>query len=148
MRLTGLRYMSTKDRFILQTSPCPNTGCWFWTGTVANHGYGYIKINGKNTMAHRFSWELHNGPIPDGLVIDHLCRVRSCVNPAHLRVVTFKENVLCGTAPTALNAAKTKCGKCGGSFITVGTNKRDCLMCKRRRQLKSWHKRKGRDASM
>ncbi len=72
----------------------PNSGCWLWTGYINNHGYGQI---GRNTKAYRESYILARGAIPDGLQIDHLCRVRSCVNPDHLEAVTQHENIRRGT---------------------------------------------------
>lgn len=66
--------------------------CWLWTASVNRKGYGQIRINRILTYVHRFSYELHIGPIPEGLVIDHECRVHRCVNPRHLRAVTSKEN--------------------------------------------------------
>ncbi|MGW2130432.1 HNH endonuclease signature motif containing protein [Streptomyces coelicoflavus] len=57
--------------------------CWIWTAGTNRKGYGVIGINGRSTLAHRFSYELHVGPIPDGLELDHRCRVRPCSNPDH-----------------------------------------------------------------
>jgi hypothetical protein len=85
------------------------SGCWLWAGEWNDGGYGRLWIRGKNHQAHRLSYELHKGPIPDGLTIDHLCRVRCCVNPDHLEPVTMRENTLRGTGPTALNVLKTSC---------------------------------------
>lgn len=73
--------------------------CWLWTGTVLSHGYGQISLGHPSTpgskrwRAHRFSWELHHGAIPDGLVVRHRCDVVACVNPAHLELGTQKQNV-------------------------------------------------------
>lgn len=68
------------------------SGCWEWTGWKNQYGYGRFSINGKSVSAHRHAYELRNGPIPDGLQLDHLCRNTLCVNPDHLEPVTSKEN--------------------------------------------------------
>lgn len=85
--------------------------CWLWQG-VFRGPYGAIQVGGKGSRmesAHRLAYEFLVGPIPDGLTIDHLCRNRSCVNPAHLEPVTSRENTLRGISPWALNARKTHC---------------------------------------
>lgn len=69
-----------------------DTGCWIWRGTPGANGYGRLSIGNRPTYAHRAAYELHVGPIPAGLTIDHLCRVRMCVNPDHLEPVTRAEN--------------------------------------------------------
>jgi len=73
--------------------------CWLWIGTVNSTGYGYFQTGGRGTKkarAHRYAYEFLVGPIPKGLVLDHLCRVKICVNPEHLQPVTQRENVLRG----------------------------------------------------
>lgn len=72
----------------------PNSGCWLWAG--ADNGDGYGKFRGE--YAHRLSYKRHKGPIPDGMHLDHLCRVPCCVNPDHLEPVTNKENARRGRA--------------------------------------------------
>lgn len=67
-------------------------GCKLWTGFKDRDGYGSITRGGKSHRVHRYFYELTNGKIPKGLVIDHLCRVRACINTAHMEVVTIKEN--------------------------------------------------------
>ncbi len=85
------------------------TPCIPWAGYITTRGYGGLTINGKTTLAHRAVYENVIGPIPPGLVIDHLCRNRSCVNPEHMEPATNKENVLRGAGITADNARKVAC---------------------------------------
>ena len=66
--------------------------CWLWMATKFSPGYGSFKLHGKMVSAHRIAYEICNGPIPSGLELDHLCRVRNCVNPTHLEPVTKSEN--------------------------------------------------------
>lgn len=76
-----------------------DTGCWLWTGTLNNGGYGYFKSIadrkglGRGDIAHRFSHELFKGKVPNGMSVLHSCDVPNCVNPAHLRIGTSKENM-------------------------------------------------------
>lgn len=69
------------------------TPCWIWQGTKISRGYGRINRQGRETFAHIYEWEQANGPVPDGLELDHLCRNPSCCNPAHLEPVTHAENM-------------------------------------------------------
>jgi len=68
-------------------------GCWVWTATGVANGYGTIDVDGRHALAHRVAYELFVGEIPAGLDLDHLCRNRRCVNPAHLEPVTRSENL-------------------------------------------------------
>jgi hypothetical protein len=125
--------------------------CWLWTGSN-RHGkdapkgqfgesYGGFKIDGCKASAHRYAYEQAHGPIPVGMVTDHLCRRRNCVRPDHLEVVTQRTNVGRGTAPTGVNARKTECVR--GHDLTDPTNvrvtypswqpngMRRCLTCER-----------------
>ena len=95
-------------------------GCWLWTASTDTHGYGQLGVEGRLVQAHRFSYEMINGPIPEGLTMDHLCRVRRCVNPKHLEPVTGRENTLRGESFSALNAVKTEC-KQGHPFDETNT---------------------------
>lgn len=67
--------------------------CWLWTGYLQSGGYGQIWLDGSQPLVHRLAYETLVGPIPEGLTIDHLCRVRRCVNPSHLEPVTIQENL-------------------------------------------------------
>lgn len=79
------------DRFWRKVRP---TGfCWEWTGSKNPRGYGTFRHEGRTASAHRVSWELLMGSIPEGLVIDHLCRNRGCVNPDHFDLVTQRVNM-------------------------------------------------------
>jgi HNH endonuclease len=111
-------------------------GCWIWTGTLVR-GYGQTSIRGRERIyTHRLSWELHRGPIPDGLTIDHLCRVRACCNPDHLEPVTNAENLRRGAAT---RPRRTQCPQ--GHQVPEGT--RQCIRCKQLWEAK-FRKQKGR----
>jgi hypothetical protein len=84
-------------------------GCWRWTGHLGRLGYGRFRVGTRTRPPHQVAYEMGVGPIPPGLELDHLCRNRSCVNPAHLEPVTRQENILRGTSPAALHALKTHC---------------------------------------
>src|SRR4051812_187652 len=80
------------ERFMSNVSPEPNTGCWLWAGTTQRGGYGKFKAGGANVAAHRYSWQMTHGPVPEGLCVLHRCDVPGCVKPEHLFVGTQKEN--------------------------------------------------------
>ena len=114
--------------------------CWDWTGSRASQGYGqaYIAPPNVKVQAHRFAYEQLVGPIPKGLTIDHLCRNRMCVNPAHLEPVTCRENVLRGVGLTAANARKTECIRghpLFGSnlYVRLDGSGRNCRACNKQR---------------
>lgn len=83
---------SVEQRFWAKVDRRGSDECWPWTGAKLQHGYGHLKVGESYPPAHRVAYELLVGPIPEGLQIDHLCRVRDCVNPAHLEPVTNAEN--------------------------------------------------------
>jgi len=139
MRLT----MSSKSReecFWERVQKEPG-GCWLWTGQKRKDGYGRLCYRYNTDYAHRISYEIHKGPIPAGLHIDHLCRNTSCVNPDHLEAVTLHENLDRGFAPWAVNKRKTHCPQ-GHEYDVQNTiidnGKRKCRLCTLERNRKRW----------
>lgn len=110
-----------------------HTPCIRWEGKKDNHGYGRIYCKGKNLIAHREEWEIVNGKIPEGMVLDHLCRVRDCINLEHLEIVTPAENTMRGFGACAINARKEECTK-GHSLDSIDKRgHRQCSTCRRKR---------------
>lgn len=92
-------------RFFSKVDLGPAHKCWPWRGKITTNGYGVS----ADKVVHRIAYEFLVGPIPEGLTLDHLCRNRACVNPAHLEPCTLKTNVLRGEGLTAIHSRKTHC---------------------------------------
>lgn len=127
------------DRFMAKVSPEPNSGCWLWMGACAGE-YGYIGLGGGRHQgirtAHRVAYELFKGPVPDGLHIDHLCRVTCCVNPDHMEAVTQQENNRRQMEAYRQKGRPTHCRK-GHEYATQNPvfrkdGSRACRLCARR----------------
>jgi hypothetical protein len=103
-------------------------GCWLWTGPLSKEGYGRTKQAGE-WYAHRASWVLHRGPIPEGLELDHLCRNTRCVNPDHLEPVTHAENVRRGLTKLACLRGHFYTPENTVTFACEGRKKRHCGQC-------------------
>lgn len=122
-----------EQRFWAKVNKTP--GCWLWTAATSK-GYGSFGMpDRRQRLAHRLSYELLVGPIPEGLVLDHLCRVRNCVNPAHLEPVTAAEN-------TRRGLLRTRCHR--GHVIDETPTGRRCKTCAAI-QWRTWAQGAGRE---
>ncbi|WP_205670220.1 HNH endonuclease signature motif containing protein [Amycolatopsis sp. CFH S0078] len=124
-------------------------GCWIWLAAKDQGGYGKFKAD-RLVQAHRFSYELAKGAIPEGLQLDHLCRVRACVNPEHLEPVTIRVNLLRGETTTARRASQTHCER-GHEFTPANTYRkpngcRNCRECRRDSDRRYYARKTGRAA--
>lgn len=95
------RHYDPERGFAARTEP--RGDCLVWVGWLTSQGYGKFKTGGKHVAAHRYAWERVNGPIPEGMQIDHICHNPACVKAEHLRPATQPENVRNLSGPTANN---------------------------------------------
>ena len=137
-----LHKIPLKERLLLQSMPVTESGCWIWMGKHNADGYGVLRNKIRVVSAHRTSYELFKGPIPDGLVIDHLCNVTLCVNPDHLEAVTDAVN---------LQRAKERRTTCRRGHLWDEDNthiandgRRYCRACERGRYYKNIDVKKAR----
>lgn len=130
---TGPKPRPSDDRFWEKVDASGD--CWEWTGAKTGGGYGNFHDGKINVVAHRYAYARLVGPIPEGMVLDHLCRNHACVNPDHLRVVTRRENTLCGYNSPANNARKTHCHRghplAGDNLRIRSSGDRFCKACRR-----------------
>lgn len=139
MKTKGSTHAPLIER-VMRKSCILENGCVVWTGAVKD-GYGNIGAGGqfgRHVRTHQVMYEHFIGPVPEGLELDHLCRNRLCMAPAHLEAVTHQENVLRGEGLAAVNARKTHCDH-GHEFTPENTflsngRWRGCIACRRRRQ--------------
>lgn len=107
--------------------------CWIWRGSRQSNGYGQINPGGDGLAplrAHRVAYELVRGPIPDGLILDHLCRNPACVNPDHLEPVTYRENAMRGVSPKLVSHRTGICRR-GHAMVTLKSGRKRCRVCAR-----------------
>lgn len=143
--MTGASHASVAERLDRLSFPEPNSGCVLWLGCVDQQGYSRFKSPYGQT-AHRASYALYVGPIAKGMDLDHLCRVRHCIAPWHLELVTRRTNLLRGKTIAARNATKALCLN-GHPFDDENTYRdprggRGCRTCRRERS-----RRRNRQAS-
>lgn len=133
---------SALDRFAEKIATT-DSGCVVWIASRNNSGYGTFNVGVRSTVAHRWSYEYHVGPIPDGLDLDHLCRNRACVYPEHLEPVTTSANLLRGVDVGQANAVKTHCPAnhpYSGANLYVPPsrpNNRMCRTCRRDQKMRA-----------
>lgn len=129
--------------FFDKTSKNKN-GCWDWTGTTDGRGYPKQYLQRRARFAHRISFLIFNGSIDDTMEIDHTCRNKICVNPAHLDQVSSRENTVRGISPAAINAKKTHCKHghelSGRNLVNYIKGKRGCRTCWNARANASYHR--------
>ena len=128
----GAMIGSPSERLWAKVYKNSGDGCWIFTGSKRQRGYGAICLNGKSVSAHRLAYELEKGPVPTGLEIDHLCRTHACVRVSHLEAVTHRVNARRGMAG-AHYAAKTRCPKgheyAGTNLYLYKDGRRACRLC-------------------
>ena len=139
--MRDLDFSALPERIQSKTRINWKTGCWLWMHRCDSSGYGTIRFEGKTWSSHRLCYELLIGPIPKDREIDHLCRVRNCINPAHMELVTDRENALRGNRNQFYK--KTHCIH-GHKFSPENTYhppkrpmQRHCRICINERSLRS-----------
>jgi hypothetical protein len=146
-----LAYRSAKelkdDAGFMRSFSIEEDGCWLWTGALMNNGYARIKRFGKTLSAHRYAYELQFGKIAAEMQLDHRCRNRRCVNPAHLEVVTAKENQR--RIPNG-NASRTHCVRghalSGANLFIRRDGRRRCRICHRAQVMRNRATERGRQS--
>ena len=120
-----------------------DTSCWISNRARMSNGYTRMYHSGKLWLTHRLSYEAHRGPIPDGLVIDHLCRQRACINPDHLEPVTMRINLIRGEGFIGQQSRRTHCihdhPLAGENLYVSPRGTRHCQTCRRASRRRSAH---------
>jgi hypothetical protein len=144
----GYQFKPIEERFWAKIRKADD-GCWYWMGANNGVGYGTFWVKwGQRVYAHRYSFEMAKGPIPESMVLDHLCRHPACVNPDHLEAVPPWVNSRRGLTVPATNVAKTTCPR-GHEYDAVKSYKgrplRYCKRCQNIRNRVGYLKRNGLD---
>ena len=129
---------SLQERFDEKYIPVTESGCWIWESALDRHGYGVFRVRPRTVRAYRWAYDQKYGIVPEGLELDHLCRVTFCVNPDHLEAVPHRINIIRGGSPAAAAFRKTSCSHGhsleieSGNVYLYGPGKRSrmCLTCK------------------
>lgn len=120
-------------------------GCWLWTASTFNDGYGKFKFDGKNRRAHRMSWLLTNGEIPEDMVVMHSCDIPLCVNPSHLSLGTPKANTHDMIEKNRhRNQVKSHCPRGHKYDIVTKNGSRQCRTCKNETWRRMYARRKAK----
>jgi hypothetical protein len=135
--------MEVTERFMAKVFPVTESGCWIWEAACLKSGYGIFRLPHRTMLAHRFSYELANGPILDSQKVLHRCDVPSCVNPNHLFVGTNADNMRDMIDKDRQPWSKTHCPngheRTEANFNSFGL----CRVCDRNRHAKRYADRKG-----
>lgn len=123
-----------KERFWAKVAEPNSNGCREWLGRCNRNGYGQFYVNGRMVSAYKWLWEQTNGPVPDGLELDHKCRNRACIEPSHLEPVTHQVNIRRGnTGGMGYNQRKTHCKRghpfSGNNLYLYPNGDRGCRAC-------------------
>ena len=126
---------ATRLQTLMERCEIDEHGCWLWQGNRFGNGYAMMTVRRRKALVHRLAYQAAKGPIPDGLQVDHLCRVRHCINPDHMEAVTSRVNTLRGIGPTAVNARRTRCihghPLSGDNLYVEPSGRRRCRACDR-----------------
>jgi len=140
--IAGHMQLRTQEAYRVEDRGYSGGPCWIWQRYINDQGYGVVGHKGGTVRAHREMYEKMVRPIPEGLELDHLCRVRSCVNPDHLEPVTSAENIRRNESPTSVTVREGRCRRGhdlsgpDAVYVHTKTGKRQCKACNRLRQQK------------
>lgn len=137
--MTRVYTKGTPIERVIEHVDLDENGCWIYRGATTTAGYGHVNLgNGRYGAAHAVTFKHFVGPIAEGYELDHLCRVRNCVNPWHLEAVTHRENVLRGNAPTAILHLSGRCARGHSASESVRRKSTGavvyCKACRRERR--------------